>query len=105
MTFEYLLMILGMFVVTYIPRFLPFVALAKVQVPTVVKKWLDLIPASILSAILIPELIVQQSGQVEIFQPKFLVAIPTFFVAVKTKSLAGSVVFGMSIFWIAENVF
>ena len=68
-------------------------------------EWLDLIPAAILSALLLPALITTgEPKYIDLFQPRLLVAIPTFFFALKTKSLGGTVIFGMVLYWLADKV-
>ena len=54
---EYLAVILGMGLVTFLPRWLPLVYLTKRNLPSWLVEWLDLIPAAILSALLLPELV------------------------------------------------
>jgi len=39
-----------------------------------------------------------------LFRPELFVAIPTFIFAVKTKSLGGTVIFGMALFWLAGKI-
>ena len=105
-TGEYALLIAGMGAVTYIPRWLPLFSLTRRKLPEVVVEWLDLIPAAILSAILLPALITTgEPKYIDLFQPRPLVAIPTFIFALKTKSLGGTVIVGMLLYWLAGKVF
>ena len=97
---EYLLIILGMGAVTYLPRWIPFVLLSGRQLPQWLIDWLDLIPVAILAALLIPELLIMgDPRQLQLFQPKLIVAIPTLLFAFKTRSLGGTVIVGMILFW------
>jgi branched-subunit amino acid transport protein len=67
--------------------------------------WFDLIPASILSALLLPELVTSGVPRnLVLFQPKLLVAIPTFLFAMRTKSLGGTVIVGMMLFWLSGKL-
>ena len=59
---EYLVLILGMGLVTYLPRWFPLFFLAKRNLPKVLVDWLDLIPAAILSALLVPALLTTARG-------------------------------------------
>ena len=69
-------------------------------------QWLDLIPAAILSALIVPELFTAGDPRhLEIVQNKSLVAIPVLLVALKTKSLGLTVVVGMFLFWLAGKLF
>jgi len=106
MAADYFMLVLGMGVVTYIPRLIPILFLSQRELPPWIVEWLDYIPAAILSALIFPAILT--SGEPRIFdvtRPDVLVAIPTFIVAIKTRSLAGTVIFGMFLYWIAEKFF
>ncbi len=101
----YLLLLLGMGFVTYVPRLLPFLFLSKKNPPQWFVDWLELIPASILSALLFPALLTAGSPkQLDFWGPEFLVSIPVFGFAWKTKSLGGTVIFGMLLYWVAGKI-
>ena len=99
---EYLCLFGGMGLVTYIPRWLPFFLLANRRLPKWFTDWLSLIPVAILCALLAPILFTDQAHRsLELGKNEFLVAIPTLFFALKTKSLGGTVLVGMGLFWLA----
>lgn len=101
-----LLSIIGMALVTYIPRLLPVYFLSSRSLPPLAVAWLRYVPVAVLAAMLFPSLLVQE-GQV-VLGPSNLylwVAIPTLLVAVKTHSLFGSVVVGMILIAAARYVF
>jgi branched-subunit amino acid transport protein len=103
MTFnDYLLLLGGMGAVTYLPRLLPLFFLSQRQLPRWLIDWLELIPVAILAALLTPHLLVDPEGSLNLLRAEFWVAIPTFGFAVKTRSLGGTVVFGMALFWLAQ---
>ncbi len=92
-------LILGMAIVTFLPRFLPMAFLTRWVIPKKVKLGLDYIPVAVLSAIVFPLLFFDGEGTFGI-QPQFLIsAIPVFAFAWKVRSLWGSVVLGMLIYW------
>jgi branched-subunit amino acid transport protein len=96
---EMLWIIAGMAVVTFLPRFLPMALLTKWTIPRKIKLGLEYIPVAILSAIVFPILFFDGEGGLGI-QPQFLFsAIPVFIFAWKVKSLWGSVILGMLIYW------
>lgn len=96
---EKLILILGMAIATFIPRFLPMIFLTRRVIPTKIKIGLDYIPVAVLSALVFPIFFFNGEGTFGI-QPQFLIsAIPVFAFAWKVKSLWGSVVLGMLIFW------
>jgi branched-subunit amino acid transport protein len=103
---EYLAVILGMGLVTFLPRWLPLVYLTKRNLPAWLVEWLDLIPAAILSALLLPELVTTGAPRnLDILRPELMVAVPTFLFAIFTKSLGGTVIIGMLLFWLVGKVF
>lgn len=102
--YQYLLLILGMGLVTYIPRWLPLFLLSQRRLPPWFVEWLDLIPVAILSALVFSELFVSGNPrQLVLLQPRSMVAIPTFLFALKTRSLGGTVIVGMALFWLATT--
>ena len=103
--YAFILLIAGMGLVTYIPRWLPLFFLSQRKLPQWLVEWLDLIPVAILSALIFPDLLVAGSpGHLEILQPKAMVAIPTFLFALKTRSLGGTVLVGMMLFWLTSRL-
>ena len=102
---EYLVLVAGMGVVSFLPRWIPLFFLSRKELPEWLEEWLGLIPVSILSALLFPCLVT--GGEPRMFdlsRPELLVAIPTFAVAWKTRSLAGTLVAGMGFFWAAGRL-
>jgi branched-subunit amino acid transport protein len=92
-------LILGMAIVTFIPRFLPMAFFSRWVIPEKIKMGLEYIPVAILSAIVFPILFFDGEGTLGI-HPRFLLsAIPVFAFAWRVKSLWGSVILGMLINW------
>ncbi len=105
MTFqEYFLILLGMGLVTYLPRLLPLLVLSQRQLPQWLVDWLELIPVAILAALLAPSLVVDSGNAIDLLRPELWVAIPTFLFALRTKSLGGTVLVGMGLFWLAGSI-
>jgi len=101
----YLLLVLGMGIVTYLPRWIPLVFLSRRSLPGWLRQWLDFIPAAVLSALILPVLVTSgEPRHLSFLQPELLVAIPTWIFAWKSRSLAGTVVIGMALFWIVGRV-
>lgn len=103
MTFvDYIFLFVGMGLVTYLPRALPLVFLAHKQMPQWLIDWLNLIPVAILSALLAPALLADAAPRTfNLGKPELLVAIPTLIFAIKTRSLGGTVLVGMLLYWLA----
>jgi branched-subunit amino acid transport protein len=90
------LTILGMGLVTYLPRLMPVLVLSSRSLPAVLVDWLRYVPPAVLAALLLPSLILSEGGLAISVDNLFLMAaIPTFIVAWKTHSLFASVVTGM----------
>ena len=99
-TREYIVLILCMGAVTYLPRMLPLVVLSRRRLPAWFSEWLELIPAAILSALIAPILLTCAEPRVFCLgKPELLAAVPTLLCALRTRSLAGTVIVGMVCYW------
>ena len=97
---DVLLLIAGIGIVTYIPRFLPLPLLSTRKLPQALIRWLEAIPAAVLSALLAPSLLLTKKGDsfhLAVFSDNIflLAAIPTALVAWFGKSFFGTVFVGM----------
>ena len=101
-----LITILGMALVTYLPRLLPAWLLRGRSLPPFVAAWLRYIPAAVLAALLLPSLLVEGGELNMAWHNLFLwAALPAAFVAWKWKSLFGTVLVGMALVALARLVF
>ena len=99
MKLDTLYLILGMGIVTFVPRFLPMAFLTRWVIPERVKTGLGYIPTAILSAIVFPILFSNEGGKI-VIQPHYLIsAIPVFIFSWKVKRLWASVILGMLVYW------
>ena len=100
-----LLIMVGMLVVTYLPRLLPMLLFLSRTLPPLIITWLRYVPVAVLSAMLLPSLIVVENQLDFRFTNIFFwAAVPTFIVAIKTKSLFAAVITGMVIVAITRSV-
>ena len=95
-----LLTILGMALVTYIPRFLPLLLLSSRSLPPLLVRWLELIPPAVLAALLTPALLLgkNEAGyflDLNADNVFLLAAVPTILVSWFTRSFFGAVAVGM----------
>ncbi|MCP4541783.1 MAG: AzlD domain-containing protein [Chloroflexi bacterium] len=97
------LTILGMMLVTFIPRLVPVWVLSSKSLPQPVVTWLRYVPVAVLAAMLFPAIVVQDN-QVDVGLSNLflLAAFPTLLVAWKTKSLFGSVIVGALVVAVAR---
>ena len=101
----YVYLIIGMGLVTYLPRWIPLFFLSRRQLPEGLIEWLDLIPAAILSALILPALITAgEPRHLDLLRPELLVSLPTLLIAIITRSLGGTVIAGMLMFWIVGMI-
>lgn len=93
-----LLTIVGMTLVTYIPRVAPLLALASRTLPEPVIRWLSFVPTAVLSAMLFPSLLLKEKA-FDISGENFFLwaSIPAFLLAWRTKSFFGTVALGMGL--------
>ncbi len=83
--------------VTYIPRVFPVLVLSRRRLPEPVERWLSYVPAAVLAALLAPALFAPQ-GVIDFTvytNPFFWVSLPVFVIAIITRNLFATVLFGM----------
>ena len=88
---DVLLLLLAAGAVTLVPRILPLLVFSKLQIPDWGLKWLNYIPIAILAALLAQVLFMHETCS----GITIIAAIPTFFVAIYTRSLLGTVLTGV----------
>jgi branched-subunit amino acid transport protein len=91
-----LLTIIGMAVVTYLPRLTPLLALSGKTLPAAIVAWLRYVSPAVLAAMLLPAILIQDGELALGLDNLFLwAAIPTFAAAILSKSLFIPVIIGM----------
>jgi branched-subunit amino acid transport protein len=90
---EFLALVLACALVTAVPRVLPLVALSRRQLPPRLADWLRYVPLAVLAALLAIEL--SSAGAAGL--PAIMAALA---VAAATRSLLGTVIAGMAIYWL-----
>lgn len=90
--------ILAMAAVTAGPRILPLLALKSRSLSPWLTRWLGFVPAAVLAAMLAPSLLLDEVGfDLSFANLFFWASIPVFALAIRTKSLFGSVLLGMAL--------
>lgn len=91
------LIIVGMALVTYIPRILPLLLLSSRSLPPVVREWLSLLPPALMAA-LVAQAVLMADGRpfLSLSNPALVPAITSMAVALRTGSLGLTVVAGMA---------
>ncbi len=93
---QILIIIFGAALVTYLPRVLPLVFLSRIRLPDLFLRWLSYIPAAVLAALLAPSLLFIDGNFTVVNNLYLLAAIPTGIVAIKTRSMALTIIAGMT---------
>ena len=88
--------ILGMALVTSLPRILPLLMLSVERIPSWLRTWLEYIPVAVLAAMLLPSLLVKD-GSLNVSGNNLYLwaALPCFVVAWRTRSLLWTVASGL----------
>lgn len=90
--------IVGMAIVTYLPRLLPTLFLSGRTLRPVIASWLRLVPPAVLAAMLVPSLLVRDNSVELGFDNLFFwAALVAFPVAWKWNSLFATVLVGMGL--------
>ena len=98
--------ILGMTLVTCVPRIAPMVALASRTLPGPVVRWLSYVPTAVLSAMLFPSLLLTDGSFDFSGENYFLWAsIPAILLAWRTRSFFGTVALGMGLVALGRYLF
>lgn len=93
-----LLTIVGMALVTVVPRVMPLLLLTSRQLPRVVVVWLRYVPAAVLAAMLFPALLIQDGVvDVSFSNPFCWVGLVTFAVTWRSGSFFGTVLSGVGL--------
>lgn len=92
-----LILIIGMAVVTYIPRFIPILLLSKKEISPAFSRWMSFIPVSIFAALVASDIFFWESSFSlnPIENIKLIPSILVLVVAFKTKSLLWSMLVGV----------
>lgn len=91
-----LAVIVGISIVTFIPRVVPLVLLSKMEIPKWGIDWLKHVPVAVMAALLAQELLLSE----QVFSIKdnalnLAAALPAFLIAIFTRSLLGTVMIGV----------
>lgn len=91
-----LLTVLGMALVTYIPRLLPIAVLTKTEAPKIFITWLKYVPVAVLGALLAPGLfIVDKSLNISFSNAALLASIPCFLISYRYKNMFATIITGV----------
>ncbi len=94
------LIMLGLAVGTFLIRVSFILVLGKRQVPPLLSRSLRFIPASILSALVVPQILTRNSTlQISVSNPQLIAGIVAGLVAWRTKNVLFTILSGMIVLW------
>ena len=93
---EILIAILASGLVTLLPRVLPLMVLSRFELPKAVADWLKHVPVAVMAALVAQSLFIAGGKPVTGPTPEMAAALAAFLVAVRTRSLLGTVVAGVA---------
>lgn len=98
-------MIIGVAIVSMLPRILPVALLSRFEFPPILKEWLSYIAPAVLGALTAISILAPH-GSIDISVSNIYIwaFIPTFIVAVKTKSLFYTLLVGIIVMAIIYNL-
>ncbi len=103
---KYILLIVGMLIVTFLPRFLPLLFLDNKKLPDKAVRWLSFIPAAVLSALLAPAILIKNGSlSLSLNNISLLAFIPTLITAYKTKNIFYTVSGGLVFYLLLDFIF
>ena len=86
----------GMLAVTYLARLVPMLVLSRMEIPEGFRRWLQFVPVAVLSALLVPNILLQNGSlALRLDNTYLLAAVPTMIVAAKFKNIFLTVLCGI----------
>ena len=105
-TTEVLYCIAGMCIVSYLPRALPPFILARMSLSPLVERWLRYVPTSVFGALVFSEIFIDGDHlNLRLANINLIASLIVLAVSIKTKSLAKSIVTGISVYWLLKTFF
>jgi branched-subunit amino acid transport protein len=102
-----ILLIAGMTAVTFVIRYAMFVGAGRFQIPEFVSKTLRFVPPAVLSAIILPAVLIPEGKelQLHIGSPHLAGALVALVVGRLSGNLLAVIVSGMAVFWLWQTPF
>ena len=93
---------IGLGILTFLIRFSFIALLDRWQTPPLVQRALRFVPVAVLTAIIVPELMLLPNGEFNpnLLNPRLLAGIVAVIVAWETKNVILTIVIGMIVFWV-----
>ncbi|MGJ3237284.1 MAG: AzlD domain-containing protein [Anaerolineae bacterium] len=99
-------LVLGMMLVTFIPRYLPMLIVGRITLPERLFRALRYVPVAVLTAILVPEALVRDDAlTVSLSNAHLYASIIAVLIAWRTRNLLLTIVGGLLIFFLWRALF
>lgn len=92
---QFLLLILGMSAVSYLPRVVPMMYFSKREIPQWFQDWMKYVPAALFAALFFKDVFIVEHQLSLLANMKIIAAVIVMGVAYKTKSMGLSVIAGL----------
>lgn len=100
------LAMIGLGILTFLIRFSFIALLERWQAPPFVQSALRFVPVAVLTAIIVPALVLRDGVlNTDLLNPRLLAGIAAVLVAWKTKNVILTIVVGMIVFWLLQIFF
>ncbi len=96
------LVIVGMGIVTYGIRVSMILLLGRIEIPPFVRRSLRFVPPAVLSAIIVPELLLPGGTPVALINPRVLAGAVAAMIAWRSKNTLLAISLGMLAFWLLQ---
>jgi len=102
----YWMLLIGMAILTYIPRYIPFALAGRIAIPPVLARALHYVPTAVLTCIIIKATLVHQGELQFSFENHYLIAaVVAFFTSLMTRNLLLTVIVGLACFGLMKWLF
>ncbi|WP_028551223.1 AzlD domain-containing protein [Paenibacillus sp. UNC451MF] len=99
-----LLVVVATAVVTFIPRVVPLMVLSRFELPGWAMRWLNYVPIAVMAALIGQELFIHDGSIPPLSQNLELwAAVPSFIIAVLTRSILGTVLSGVVVLMVLRH--
>ncbi|MGX7418315.1 AzlD domain-containing protein [Carnobacterium gallinarum] len=102
---QFLLLILGMSAVSYLPRVVPMMYFSKREIPQWFQDWMKYVPAALFAALFFKDVFIVEHQLSLLANMKIIAAVIVMGVAYKTKSMGLSVIAGLGSIILLSFVF
>jgi len=100
------LAMIGLGILTFLTRFSFIALLERWQTPLIVQRALRFVPVAVLTALIVPDLVLHNGiPNFHPDNPRLLAGLVAILVAWKTKNVILTIVAGMAIFWLLQLFF